>query len=234
MAEPPSTHDTPQQLAARLRADLRRRWALGERPCAETYLQTHPELRSDQESLLDLIYQEIVEREARGESPRLEEYLERFPDLAGPLRRQFEVNEAIASGLDDFPPTIVQRSAADRPSPLPRIPGYEILGVLGRGGMGVVYKARHLQLNRVVALKTILHGAHAGADELPRFRSEAAAVARLQHPNIVTLYEAGEEQGHPYFVLEYVEGSSLAERLTGAPLPPEQAAALVKTLADAM
>src|SRR5439155_16739567 len=79
------------------------------------------------------------------------------------------------------------------------IPGYEILGVLGRGGMGVVYRARHLALDRVVALKMISAGAHAGAKERARFQREAQAVARLQHPHIVQLYESGEADGQAFF-----------------------------------
>ena len=114
------------------------------------------------------------------------------------------------------------------------IPGYEVLSELGRGGMGVVYKARHVGLNRLVALKMILAGVHAGADELARFRGEALAVARLKHPNIVQIHDVGEVEGLPYFSLEFVEGGGLDRKLAGTPLPPKQAAALVETLARAM
>jgi WD40 repeat protein/tRNA A-37 threonylcarbamoyl transferase component Bud32 len=114
------------------------------------------------------------------------------------------------------------------------IPGYEILGELGRGGMGVVYKARHLRLNRVVALKMILAGRHAGSEERQRFHLEAEAVARAQHPNIVQIHEVGEHNGLPFFVLEFCGGGSLADRFDGTPLPPREAAALVETLARAM
>ena len=127
------------------------------------------------------------------------------------------------------------QSGADAPvlAP-PTLAGYEILGELGRGSMGVVYRARQLSLNRVVALKMILAGFHAGRQEVARFRMEAEAAARLQHPNIVQIHEVGEAEGRPFFSLEYVEGGSLAERLQGTPLAPRQAAQLVETLARAV
>ena len=112
--------------------------------------------------------------------------------------------------------------------------GYEILREIGRGGMGVVYIARQRGLNRLVALKMILSGKHAGADQAERFRVEAEAVARLQHPNIVQIYDIGEQEGRPYFSLEYLEGGSLSQKLNGTPLAPRQAAQLMERLADAM
>ena len=106
--------------------------------------------------------------------------------------------------------------------------------MLGRGGMGVVYKAVHLRLNRTVALKMLLAGAFATRAERRRFAREAEAVARLQHPNIVQVYDVGELDGRPYFTMEFVEGGSLAERLAGTPRPAREAAELVATLADAI
>jgi WD40 repeat protein/serine/threonine protein kinase len=114
------------------------------------------------------------------------------------------------------------------------IPGYEVLGELGRGGMGVVYKARQLRLRRLVALKMILAGVHAGADDRQRFLREAEAVAHLQHPNVIQIYEIGEHKGLPYLSLEFCAGGSLASRLHGAPLPAREAAQLIETLARAM
>jgi serine/threonine protein kinase/WD40 repeat protein len=113
-------------------------------------------------------------------------------------------------------------------------PGYEVLGELGRGGMGVVYQARQLGLDRVVALKMILEGAAAGPEELARFRREAEAIARLEHPNIVRIYQVGEHRGMPFFSLEYCAGGSLARRIAGRPQPVRQAAELVAVLARAV
>jgi serine/threonine protein kinase/tetratricopeptide (TPR) repeat protein len=116
-----------------------------------------------------------------------------------------------------------------------QVPGYTILEVLGRGGMGVVYKARQDKANRLVALKMILSGTHASAAERQRFRAEAEAVALLAHPNIVQVHDVGETpEGHSFFSLEYVPGGTLAQRLRSGPLPPSEAAALIESLAGAM
>jgi eukaryotic-like serine/threonine-protein kinase len=117
---------------------------------------------------------------------------------------------------------------------LPTVPGYDVEEVLGRGGMGVVFRARHLRLNRPVALKMLLAGPYAGPRERERFRREAEAVARLRHPNVVQVHDVGDADGRPYFTMEYLEGGSLAQRLAGTPLPARQAAALLATLAGAV
>ena len=114
------------------------------------------------------------------------------------------------------------------------VPGYEILSELGRGGMGVVYLARQIGLNRAVALKMILSGEHAGPAERERFRREAQAVAALQHPNIVQIYDVGEAEGRPYLAFEYVGGGTLADFLDGQPWPAKPAADLVEALARAI
>ena len=134
------------------------------------------------------------------------------------------------NSTDEDSPNDDQRSAIPRPA----IPGYEILKELGRGGMGVVYQARQIRLNRPVALKMILGGTHAGSQARERFLVEAEVVARLRHPNIVLIYQIGEHEGHPFLEMEYVEGGSLSARQMGAPMPPRDAAALVESIAEAM
>ena len=99
-------------------------------------------------------------------------------------------------------------------------PGYEIEAVLGRGGMGIVYRARQTKLNRVVALKMILAGEHAGHEASVRFLSEAETIAKLRHPNIVQIYSFGDHDERPYLELEYLEGGSLSQKLDGTPWAP--------------
>src|SRR5262249_17878192 len=119
--------------------------------------------------------------------------------------------------------------------PAPRQVGdYDILAEVGRGGMGVVYKARHRGLNRLVALKMVLAGEFASPSQELRFRLEAELAARVQHPNIVQVYEIGSYESRPFLAMEWVEGGSLADRIDGKPWPPEDAAALVQTLAHAI
>jgi serine/threonine-protein kinase len=124
------------------------------------------------------------------------------------------------------------------PAPLsegfPEVPSYEVLAVLGQGGMGVVYQARQIGLDRLVALKMIRASVQAGAHDLARFRREAETIARLHHPNVVGIYEIGEHNGLPYFAMEFCKGGSLAQRLAGRPLSPTEAAQLIATLARAV
>jgi serine/threonine protein kinase len=118
-----------------------------------------------------------------------------------------------------------------RPLRPPTVPGFEILREIGRGGMGVVYLARQVRLNRVVALKMVLSGEHASPADLIRFLSEAEAAAAISHPNVAQVYESGQHDGRPYFALEYCPGGSLAQRLNGTPLPPRDAAELIEQVA---
>jgi serine/threonine protein kinase/tetratricopeptide (TPR) repeat protein len=152
------------------------------------------------------------------------------------VTQQAPASVGLAVLADDQP---VQFSPAEKPAEAtavnqPIIAGYELLGVSGHGGMGVVYKARQRGLNRIVALKMILSGAHAKPEDLARFRREAATIARLQHPHIVQIYEVGEQNGEPFCALEFIDGGSLASKLGRTPQPPRQAAQLVETLAHTM
>ncbi|RUL81809.1 serine/threonine-protein kinase [Tautonia sociabilis] len=120
------------------------------------------------------------------------------------------------------------------PSPAEAPDGYDLIAPIGRGGNGIVTKARHRRLGRLVALKRLRSGPDADPRELVRFRVEAEAAARLQHPNIVQIFDVGRVGGQPYIAMEYVSGGSLADRLTTGPLRPREAAALVETLARAV
>jgi WD40 repeat protein/tetratricopeptide (TPR) repeat protein len=120
------------------------------------------------------------------------------------------------------------------PADWPIVAGYEVVGELGRGGMGVVYRARQEALDRVVALKMVLSGPHADPAELARFQAEAQAAANLRHPNIVAIYEVGEYQGRHFFSMDYVEGQSLAELARRQPLSAVQAAECLRTVAQAI
>lgn len=135
--------------------------------------------------------------------------------------------------VDELPPLpSLAPSAATGPTPF-QLSGYEILGELGRGGMAVVYKARQINLNRPVALKMILGGAHMTAEDA-RFTKEAMLYAPLHHPNIAQIYDIGERDGQPYIAMEFVEGATLADLLDGKPADPRASARLVETLARVM
>jgi hypothetical protein len=150
-----------------------------------------------------------------------EEVCRDCPELLPEVRERWKafcLIDAEVGALLPEPKTSVEATAfTSVPSAagLPQIPGYEVEAVLGRGGMGVVFKARHLRLNRTVALKMLLAGAYASPDELARFQREAQAVAGLRHANIVQVYDVGDHEGRPYFTMEFVEGGSLAQKLAG-------------------
>ena len=162
--------------------------------------------------------------------------LERLDTLTDPLVNSLR---AALKGPQPTPaanPETVGPDAADQPAPMipARVNGYEILEELGRGGTSVVYKARQTHPERLVALKMILSGSHAGPDRAARFLAEADVIATLRHPNIVRVYEVGQHKGLPYLALEYVEGGTLAERLDRQPQPWCAAAQMVEQLARAV
>jgi tetratricopeptide (TPR) repeat protein len=232
MDDHPRPSAWPAPDAEELLADQSRCWLQGEPLPVEAYLRRYPALADDAELVLDLICHEALLRRRRGEEPGPEEYLRRFPDLADGLRAQFEVQQALSGGqLRRTGPA----DAGREPPPAPlRVGDYQVLGELGRGGMGVVYLARHAGLKRLVALKMIQAQAHACPRQLARFRGEAEVLARLTHPNIVQIYEVGEYDGRPFLALEYLPGGGLDRRLRGSPQPPRQAAQLLWSLAGAV
>lgn len=232
--------------------NLRQRWQENDPIYVESFLDSHPSLRTDPPSKWQLVAAEISLRQQRGDAPSMEEYLRRFPELAIDIKRYYrdrpgdtgpatmatgpgKTGQMIESFEVPLSETLGHAVAPPRPAVVNQeIGDYEILGVLGRGGMGVVYKARQKQLNRLVALKMVLSGSYASEDDLRRFRLEAEASAHLQHPNIVQIYEIGEVDGKPFFSLEYVDGGSLAGKLHGEPQAAYPTAQLVEILARAM
>jgi WD40 repeat protein len=221
-------------LVAVLLIDQRERWQMGERIPAETYLRPFPALEDDPEAVVEMAYGEFLLREQRGERPAIQEYLWRFPEHEARLRQQVELRVALVGSDTSVASSITLEQRPAGPSGAPAVPGYDILGELGRGGMGVVYKARQVKADRIVALKMLLAGGHAGPSEMERFRSEAEAIARLHHRNIVQVYEVGEQAGVPFFSLEFCPGGSLDRRLAGKAMPPREAAALLERLALAV
>src|SRR5262245_54013490 len=180
-----------------------------------------------QELLAELFDREATPEEVCGACPEL------LPVVRGRWRQicraRTELDALLPIWPHGAPPTMPPEEL-----PLPQVLGYEVESVLGRGGMGVVYRARHLKLNRTVALKTLLAGAYAGPAERARFQREAEAVAGLCHANIVQVYEVGEHEGRPYFTMELIDGGSLAQKLAAAPPTVRWAAELMASLADAV
>jgi serine/threonine-protein kinase len=214
-------------LLAVLRVDQRRRWLSGQRVDLASYLRDFPELDGDSETFFELVYNELLIREELGERPDPREYAISFPDLAERLRIQLEVHRALSA---DALSGVGSSSPGGAPSPGdPSIPGYELLGEIGRGGMGVVYRARQLKPSRTVALKMILDGRFASQKELLRFENEAEIVAGLDHPNIVPILEVGQHEGLHYFSMPLLVGGSLA---TAQPLPTGDSRAVARLVAQ--
>jgi tetratricopeptide (TPR) repeat protein len=164
-----------------------------------------------------------------------EEVCRSCPELLPMVRNRWLQMCRVRANLDMlFPPCDAPTLREPEQVALPQIPGYEVEAVLGRGGMGIVFRARHLRLNRTVALKMLLAGAYAGPKERERFLREAEAVAGLRHPNIVQVHDLREHDGRPYFTMEYVEGGSLVQKLEGTPRCVGEGAALLATLAQAV
>jgi tetratricopeptide (TPR) repeat protein len=216
--------DRPRLLVELIHIDLDFRLRAGDSARVEEYLNRFPELAEQRDAVLDLIADEyVLRRRWRGEVPA-DDYPARFPTLAGALRSRLEKADRQASTFAR------PRWVTSAP---PDIPGYQLLGELGRGGMGVVYEARQLAAGRKVAVKTLLPGLPPD-DVYTRFRREAEAMARLDHPHIVPVYEVGEAGGVPFFSMKLYPGGSLGHRPRPAALDPAADARLVETVARAV
>ncbi len=217
------------RLVEALREDQALRWRSGQGLPAETYIGAFPALAASPDDALVLVWGEALLRLEAGEALGFEELRSRFPQYADALALQFDLERHLALSPD--PPTLALNApdiAAG--SRLPELPGYELLGEIARGGMGVVFRARQINLDRTVALKMLLAGQMAASDEALRFRTEAEAAAHLDHPSIVPIYEVGEYEGQPYFCMKLVEGGTL----TGFRGPSDEAARLIATVARAV
>lgn len=167
-----------------------------------------------------------------------EEACREHPELLPAVRQSLKEFRLVAAAVESvFPPhdgASGQSGERGRERRPPDIAGYEVLEMVGSGGMGVVYRARHVKLNRVVAMKMLLAGGYAGPRELERFTRETESIAALGHPNIVQVFDAGECDGRPYFTMEFMGGGSLSQALKGTPLPAKEAAEFTAVLARAI
>jgi len=218
--------------------ELRERLRAGESARVEELLEIHPLLARNDDAVLELIHAEVSTRNDMGQRPTLEEWEERFPRL---LPRMEQI-VSLRSVFDSEMPTLTDSSAGtadplasvQAPDGRLRIGNYQILQEIGRGGMGVVYKARQANLSRIVALKMILAGEHSGLRERARLRNEAQAAAQLMHPNVVQIFEIGEHQGLPFLAMEYVAGGNLTRTLRAMPQAFRWSARLTETMARAI
>jgi serine/threonine-protein kinase len=190
------------------------------------------QLTKQESNTLDLLDAYLAELHA-GHRPDRDRLLAAHPHLAAHLDCLDQLDQLAMPDPNktlDSPapiaPSLVGESVADGK--------YQLLAELGRGGMGVVYKARQTDLDRVVALKMVLAGSMASAEQVARFQAEAKVAARIQHPHVIPVYETGHANGLPYLVMRYVDGCSLADRLRAGPLPPEVAVRIVAAVARAV
>jgi serine/threonine-protein kinase len=192
------------------------------------------------ERLAALLHQ-LGDQKSNGHPPALEDLCRQHPELADELRQLWATSELarfLASAPVISEPSTISSPASTNGSPsgsLPRSFGdYELLEELGRGGMGIVYKARQKSLNRLVALKMLLHGEMARAEDRARIHAEARAAALLKHPNIVAVHDVGECGGRDFFTMPYIEGRTLTQLLAEGPIPPREAARLIAMVAHAV
>jgi serine/threonine protein kinase len=225
--------------------DFEAAWQGGQIPEIRPYL--HEVAQIERPAFVqELVLLDLEYRRARRHSCRVEEYLARFPELdrAWLLAQWTSETATIDAGSSEksgdgnavksSPSTAMRNASLTKETALSGMLAgeYELLESIGRGGMGIVYKARQPRLNRLVAVKMILAGEHASEGAMKRFRTEAEAAARLRHEGVVQVYDAGEDGGRPYFVMEYVEGGSLKDKLDGTPWAGDRAAQFALHLAE--
>ncbi len=202
---------------------LQMAWREGDRISVEEFLSHHGSLELTTQGLFDLVLTEIQLKSEYGLNVNRTHYINRFSKLKKQLEDYFLARPTNPQAK------AVTVSIVD--SKTPHIPGYELLQEIGRGGMGVVYKATQTSLNRPVALKVILSGSFASKEDHERFRREVEAIATLKNPAIVQVYQVGETNGFPFCALEYIDGGNLAELIRKGKLPPKHAATLAKKIA---
>ncbi len=237
--------------------DFKRRWSASpsEKPRIEQYLAGRGEVEKSA-VLFYLLDAELQLLRQGGTWPKKDDYRHRFPEhssLVGAAFGDMDTADYERASTDTSrrTPNDVRRPGTDTPTemrvppaarespaegrkPLGRIGDYELLRVIGRGGMGIVYEAKQCSLNRIVAVKRILSGAAADTEEIQRFRAEAETAAGLDHPHIVPIHEIGEHEGQPYFSMGFVDGKSLVAYTAEAPLPERKTADLVRKITDAV
>jgi eukaryotic-like serine/threonine-protein kinase len=206
---------TPSERLRQLCDAQRESWLRGERALVESFLEAHPELKSDESLLLDFILAEYTLREELGDRPTPTQYFQRFGHLVPQLERLFELNEAINARTEDMPQ--VDEAVGTVIGP------YRLLQKIGEGGFGVVFMAEQTTpVRRMVALKVIKPGMDC-AQVIARFESERQALALMDHPNVAKVLDAGAtNSGHPYFVMELVKGAPITEFCDKNHFSPEQ------------
>ncbi|MEM7235864.1 MAG: serine/threonine-protein kinase, partial [Planctomycetota bacterium] len=200
---------------------------------------------SARDELLQSLLSELSESVRRGEEPDVDALAGEHPDVADELRELYGALRFVEE-VAGFPDPLGSHETIDAvrsnaapdsslSSSLPRDFGdYELVEELGRGGMGVVFRAKQKSLDRTVALKMILWGENASESDVARFRAEAESAARLDHPNIVKVFEVGEVEGQPFFTMQYIEGTTLADQLKAGALSGQRAAQIIEPLATAI
>ena len=225
--------DTEEQQLRLAREKLERLILAGDDSPVERVLDEFEQVSTNDDLVAELVYNEYLIRSEQEQSPQVHEFLNRFPRHAARIQRLFSIHatlitEQTLSAFDDDVSEVPKRLG-----PGCTVGPFELIESLGTGGKGHVFKARQVDLNRVVALK-VLKGNATNDQEIRRFLIEAKAVANLQHPNIVQVYESDIYENLPYIALEYISGGTLDDQIHNGPIASNRAARLIATLADAI